>query len=176
MLLHWLYQVSLCVCWLSSVWTASLSITAHVLFSWSSGSSASVSTAVADWRRLSDSDLWGYRLLYRLDVQLVQRWWSSVRQQQRSWRLLHSQSCCSTAHRSLYVQSRERTTGLLHKLHTDTVDHWWVCVTAFIIVFICICGSLSLWHKLCKSIRNLKNLLLLPSRSQSLPALSNAHS
>ncbi|XP_053537804.1 Fc receptor-like protein 5 [Ictalurus punctatus] len=66
----------------------------------------------------------------QLDIQLVHRgslqrqsgfpqvqYSAPLRQQQRIWRLLHSQSCYCESHRSLYVQSRERRTSLSHTGH-----------------------------------------------------------
>ncbi|XP_050962154.1 B-cell receptor CD22 isoform X2 [Labeo rohita] len=47
---------------------------------------------------------------------------AALRQQQRSWRKLHCQFCCSKTHRSLCVWSRERRTSLLHSLQQHTVN------------------------------------------------------
>ncbi len=79
-------------------------------------------------------------------------------------------------HTGVYTCRAERGRPAYYTNYTQTLWITGESVSQRLLLFICICVSLSLWHKLCKSIRNLKNLLLLPSRSQSLPALSNAHS
>ncbi len=79
-------------------------------------------------------------------------------------------------HTGVYTCRAERGRPAYYTNYTQTLWITGECVSQHLLLFICVCGSLSLWHKLCKSIRNLKNLLLLPSSSQSLPALSNAHS